>query len=577
MNQDKRLEKLAGSLTPKQAVILWMQEAHQYDNLREYVRFLKDQPEGAAPITRLSDQIDRSVRQAMRGQRKPIIVDAAVRRELRDLLFLFHLHKRVNTFFMDEQRAWDPLKAALAEGVHGMVVESLLRDLMVENAYCVNFETSYPLDPDTAAAVGAAIRHHVTTWEQLDEEGTLVDWLFNHLVAEGATELPENSYEFRDGKWCPRLEPDNEKEVRACFKEDAEFEKFRSGEDYSYGLASITDAEFNAHHESMVAAIHQLVDSGKVQSGVVVHLETVPVPCLQEASLVEGEWLDRYIAELAEWGILLRGKGYGLRQEENAHLLATVAFDPTDKKDADQPDIQALRRRATHNMAKFPGRTKKVEGRLHLRFEDYRTSRGRKAKVDRRSGVKKGLVTTSWNQWIGSQDGGVATLTGVPVASLGCYMKGYSYHTGSDVAEEIRQREQLLESMRGWRQKPERQAQMAQNWKNTFEMFLGELYAFQQAVASISQRYFDGHDVLFPDPARELAEVVGGTEAIVADLKQELERTGQQVVIDLEAMRKGSGKDAAHRIDYLVDMAKAEALDRLGEQRAAIDLAVRHL
>lgn len=44
-----------------------------------------------------------------------------------------------------------------------------------------------------------------------------------------------------------------------------------------------------------------------------------------------------------------------------------------------------------------------------------------------------------------------------------------------------------------------------ENGKNTFEMFLGELYAFQQAVASISRRYFDGHEVLFPDPATELA------------------------------------------------------------------------
>ncbi len=131
--------------------------------------------------------------------------------------------------------------------------------------------------------------------------------------------------------------------------------------------------------------------------------------------------------------------------------------------------------------------------------------------------------------------------------------------------------------MRQWRQKPERQAQMAQNWKNTFEMFLGELYAFQEAVASISRRYFDGHEVLFPDPARELAEVVRETEAIVADLKEELERIGQQVVIDLEALRKASGKEASRKTAYMVDMAKAEALDHLGEQRAAIELAVRHL
>ena len=47
--------------------------------------------------------------------------------------------------------------------------------------------------------------------------------------------------------------------------------------------------------------------------------------------------------------------------------------------------------------------------------------------------------------------------------------------------------------------------------------------------------------------------------------------------IDLEAFRKGSGKAAAQQISNLVNMAKADTLDAMGEDEAATELAMRHL
>ena len=41
----------------------------------------------------------------------------------------------------------------------------------------------------------------------------------------------------------------------------------------------------------MVIAVRELVDSGRVQGGASVFLETVPVPFLQDTPLVEGEWV----------------------------------------------------------------------------------------------------------------------------------------------------------------------------------------------------------------------------------------------------------------------------------------------
>ncbi len=47
------------------------------------------------------------------------------------------------------------------------------------------------------------------------------------------------------------------------------------------------------------------------------------------------------------------------------------------------------------------------------------------------------------------------------------------------------------------------------------------------AVATISQRYIDGHEVIFADPASDLAGVVSQTEEVAADLRKECHRTSK--------------------------------------------------
>ena len=68
-------------------------------------------------------------------------------------------------------------------------------------------------------------------------------------------------------------------------------------EDYSYGLADVTDVEYDAHYEAIVDAMKTVT-----QEGFVVELPTVPHQFLKEAPLVDGEWIDYYTVELAEWG-----------------------------------------------------------------------------------------------------------------------------------------------------------------------------------------------------------------------------------------------------------------------------------
>ena len=84
---------------------------------------------------------------------------------------------------------------------------------------------------------------------------------------------------------------------KARFEDQESYGEFLAGEDYSYGLADVTDAEFSEHYETIVSAMKDLG-----LDGLMVELPTVPHAFLRDAPLVEGQWLDRYVVELAEWG-----------------------------------------------------------------------------------------------------------------------------------------------------------------------------------------------------------------------------------------------------------------------------------
>ena len=114
----------------------------------------------------------------------------------------------------------------------------------------------------------------------------------------------------------PMLHPKTRRRLESLFKDDVEFERFKAGEDYTNLWATVKDADYTAHYDQMVSAIHKLVDSGKVQKGTSVYLETVPIPFLQFATLVEGEWLDRYVVVLAEAGAMLADKGYQAKRNK---------------------------------------------------------------------------------------------------------------------------------------------------------------------------------------------------------------------------------------------------------------------
>ena len=192
----RRVEKLESGLTPKQAILMWLQEAHAFNTIEEYVRHLKIQPDSAAPLYRLTSQVAESVKQTLKGQPREEI-DKAVRQAHKDVLFLFYLHQQVNGKLLSENRCYWTMWLMLSKELNSLLREQSLDRKTRWNRIRVEMEMPYPLDAETAAAIEAAKEHHVITWEVLEEGDDLGEWVRESFAAEGKTLLPDGAYLMR--------------------------------------------------------------------------------------------------------------------------------------------------------------------------------------------------------------------------------------------------------------------------------------------------------------------------------------------------------------------------------------------
>jgi hypothetical protein len=640
----RRLDKLEVFLTPKQAILLWMEEAHRYDTMEQYVRSLKPGPDSAWPLATLPDKVATAVEQAMKGRPKPEVARVA-RQAIRDVLFLFHLHEQVNRRFIEEDRHFWTRALLLSTELDALRRERSPRDQLSWSWFRVGMELPYPLDPETASAVDAAREHHVLPWELLENGDGLTGWVQEYFVTQGKSLLPDGAYSLRQSSNTPSTSGPSEEEVRALFSDETEFQKFLSGEDYSYGLADVPDQEFEARWDSVLQAIKALVSSGEVQEGVVVELPTVPHNLLRDAPLVEEVWLDRYVGALAEWGARLQAKGYQLEEPEDSHPLAWYRIvDPETGTEGDAGVLKKLWQQTEKHLGRFPGRARDIQGRPYLHLQDYLRWRGRKARGGVESGLRRGLLPSSWNQWMAATGGhGAVGLEGVKVDRLSCYLvlqqhlsgialilafsqreggqmpsplrgrakmgvtsfytnaavvlDGYRYHPCLDwdeAAEEQRQRESLLLDLRGWkpgRRSYDRYHRRIGDWKEMAANFLCELYSLHQAADTISQRYFDGRQLLFPASASGFAKLVESMEELVQGFNEDFGYKCEQEVgpapgsldgakppdfIDIATVQQAVVPAVRQHTTFLVDMAKAEVLDAMGENRAAMELMDLH-
>ncbi len=270
----RRLEKLEGHLTPKQAALLWMAEAHQFGTLEGHALHLKTQPHSAWPLRRLGAQMRVSVEQSLKGKPE---VGMALHQAHLDVAFLYHLHEGINTRLAEKDRYFATASLLLVQQLSALVRENFHNDQAQHNRMMVGLNLPYPLDPETAAAVDAAIQNHLIPWEALEESDDVVGWVIDSFVAEDKAELPEGAYRLQRHYTGSLSGPDPE-EVGALFRDQESYDKFLAGEDYSYGLTDVTDAEFSEHYETIVSAMKDLGLDGRM-----VELPTVPHLFLREA------------------------------------------------------------------------------------------------------------------------------------------------------------------------------------------------------------------------------------------------------------------------------------------------------
>ena len=334
------------------------------------------------------------------------------------------------------------------------------------------------------------------------------------------------------------------------------------------------------------------------QQGTVVDLSTVPHQFLREAPLVGGDWIDRYTVELAEWGARITRKGFLLEESEDYHPMAWHRIiDPEDGSEVDTAITRKLWQQTRKHLAEFPGRTSVIDERPYLSFEDYLKWRGRRNKDYLKSSMGTGVVISQWNQWVEKHGGeGEATLNEIKVGMLDCYLDGSRYRLfgyAGELLEELSLRESLLESLAMQKLDQDRFRQRVEHWNELARRILPEIYTVRGAIASINQRYCEGQGILFPSVAEGFDEMLALVDKVVnmfneslAGAIERLERplveTGDggdksPLTIELAELIESVPGAAKEQVSYLVDMAKADALDVLGETRQALELVDRHV
>lgn len=120
---ERRLAKVEASLTPIELALRWLDEAHAFDDMDSYMRFLVETGRDVFPMDRLAREAEANARIRIRA--KPgEDASAMVRRSVVEAMFLGQLVLRINTMsaeFLDREVL---VQAAL--GAHFALASSLV-------------------------------------------------------------------------------------------------------------------------------------------------------------------------------------------------------------------------------------------------------------------------------------------------------------------------------------------------------------------------------------------------------------------------------------------------------------------
>jgi hypothetical protein len=103
---ERRLTQVAGRLTPQEAVLAWMAEAHVSGSLTAYVDTLQGAPDSRFPLVQLQDQMEQThgFSTTRHSAHKPE-ERRALRLAVRDVAFLYFLASNLNWRLVERKRA----------------------------------------------------------------------------------------------------------------------------------------------------------------------------------------------------------------------------------------------------------------------------------------------------------------------------------------------------------------------------------------------------------------------------------------------------------------------------------------
>jgi hypothetical protein len=558
----KRVTKMETSLTPTAAVLLWLKEAQSYGSLQQYateVRERLSEPGSKFPRSIVEERITQAVRDALKG-RPHDEIDRAVRDAAREGDFLFVLTHDLNDLVRLNQRVNTLQAGLLAEQIRHLLEQDAVSNEMERLFWFFAFGTAYPMDTETAAAINACEKYDVT----IDEEETglseeIESWVFNHFVTHGKTALPENAglpddlYRLiqvghrepeddgRPDAWMLLKRPPEADILRAFNGNRDAYNAFRAGDDFQHGLADVRDEEFQQVADRVHTALTELVAAGAVVKGILVTVDTAVTEAFYCTPLVDGEWIDRTIVELAELGWFLEQAGFRVEGSTDPDPIRwSVVLAPTGDDEATFDQIAAVRDQVRAHVATFTGRTTQIDGRDYLSFADYLSWKSRKATDD--FPRAEGIVIASWNAWVDAHGGdGVAELAGVKVFTIDRQEHQIIALDDRRAFTEQQNRRAQIDRLRDWIiskrevEGPEfvrdrvfgraaghvlpfdrvsYKTKIAE-WRSRVLGYAGEVLRTEAAIRIIERKYFDGHVVLWPDIAADLQRQIEMLQSII--------------------------------------------------------------
>ena len=473
----KRLDGLDDCLSPTEIVLCQLREMARFRSMTEYLASLKDGPTPNWPLKRMTRQARRAVEKSMKGMPSDAI-EERVREAVRDVLFLWYLYLQVNRRIHDDLRTAVPMMIHLAADVRFRLLDESRRADAARAWLRASRDFPYPLDPETAGSVEAALAHQVESWIVLRDAETIDEWVDEEL----GEQAPDGDLDESAARIARRVE----REIR------------------------------------------RLVRSNEIEPGKVVSLLDSPHPFLSTAPLLDGRWIDITVLELAELGAILADGGCALRGSGDLHTLAWEEFVRTDAQGERSPIDDAswhdARDSARDRVRSYRGGRRVFDGQEYVNLALYQRWRSRSLGSRLDASVENGFVVSSWNHWMKNR-GLKAALAGIAVRPIDSRVdaEAWTVHDAKSARGLQSDRTRLFVELRSASidretatQGPTAAAEAAVPWRGGAAHVLTLVEGLAAAVEGIRSTYFRNAEIVF-------TELVERLDRFRADLREVLE------------------------------------------------------